>query len=46
MDKKITWYKLGVPTELWHKFKIKCAVERKSMLSVIISSIKKFVGEK
>ena len=44
--KKITFYKLGIESTLWHAFKIKCAQLNITMLSAIEKLIKKFVEEK
>lgn len=44
--KKITFYKLGIESKLWHAFKVKCATLSITMLSAIQNMIKKFVEEK
>ena len=42
--KKVTFYKLGIESKLWHAFKVKCAQLNITMLSAIESLIKKFVA--
>ena len=44
--KKVTFYKLGIESSLWHAFKVKCAQLGVTMLSQIHNLIKKFVEEK
>jgi hypothetical protein len=39
-------YKLEIDPTLWRAFKIKCATQGKTMLSVIISLIEKYVNQK
>ena len=41
--KKVTYYKLGIESTLWHAFKVKCAQEGVTMLSMIQKLITLYV---
>lgn len=41
-----SYYKLEIDSTLWHAFKVKCTTQGKTMLSVLIELITKYVNQK